>query len=294
MALELSKTNHKDKFTELKPLTLFDKKKEVSSIDLMTVSNVFCVVSKQRRKELTEDSTINPKVKIDIHKNREFRTPMGYHVIISGPLLSHFDATVSSVLVGIYFEKNCQQGLVRCSWAEIVRKLGKSTTSGSVREDVHRSLTRLKECNLKIYNENGTPLWVRSLIQDIKTEGNGRGLQLVIQLNDWMVPLYNDGKYSIQQLTHLILLSGEYQPALYRILTTSEDKILDISLEDVYDFVVEKGNKYLSYSDLPVKKKENFKTLMKKQLVMMIKKNVIHPDSCVVGSTLHLVSSVLQ
>lgn len=293
MALALSTKKQQDKFSDLKPSTLFDKKKEVSSIDLLTVSNIFCVVSKQRRNELTENSAINPKVKIDIHKSREFKTPMGYHVIVSGPLLSHFDATISSILIGIYFEKNGQQGLVRCAWSEIARKLGKSTTSGSVREDIHRSLTRLKECNLKIYNDSGTPLWIRSLVQDIKSEGAGRGLQLVIQLNDWMVPQFNSGNYSIQQLNRLTALSGEYQPALYRILTTSEDKVLDISLGELYDFFTEKGNKHVAYEELTAKKKENFRTLMRKQVALMISKQVIHSDSHIVGNSLHIVNSAV-
>ena len=156
------KINNDNEDFGILPATLpSQNNKEVTSIDLLTVCNIFCVVSTRQRNKLTEKSKINPKLKIEIHVNREFETKSGHHVISSGPILSHLDATIFSILVAIYIEKKSSNGILVCTYLEIAKKLKKSTASGSVREDINRSITRLKEGNIKIYN-NTQHVWMRS------------------------------------------------------------------------------------------------------------------------------------
>ena len=282
--------NEPSKFDQLKPLLNFAREKEVSSIDLLTVSGVFCVISNKRRKELTKTSAINPKVKIEVNEDREFRTSKGNHVIISGPVLSHYDATIASILIAIYFDNECNSGQMTTNYTEIAKKLGKERPGGSVREDIYRALARLRMCNIMIYDDDGAPLWARSLINDFKTEGTQRGLQLIITLNEWIVPQFNSGRFSTQQLSRLTALSGEYQPALYRLLTTDGSPVLNIKLSQLYNYLIERGIRDVSYDNLTPKKQENFRTLIKKNLKMMVKKGIVHPDSSVGAQNIVLIN----
>lgn len=288
MALHLSKTRE-DKFSELMLKPVMQHKKEVSSIDLLTINNIFCVISTQRRKELTKTSSINPKVKIDLHEDREFRTRMGYHVVVSGPRLSHYDATISSVLIALYFETQGTCGVVMCTYADIAEKLGQKI-GGTQREEINRSITRLYGCRIKIYEDAGNVIWTSGLIQKFTIEGKSRGQYLRIELNDCIVPQFSSGKFSVQELSKIRLLSGEYQPALYRLLTTSESNELEMTLENLYEFFVEKGPQYISYEDLSAKQKDNFRTKIKTQVSCMASKGIIHARSKVFTNSIVLVN----
>lgn len=276
----LTSEDNKEEFGHLPINTEDDNRKKITSLDLLTLCNIFCVVSTQQRNKLTVPSEINPKIKIDKQFNREFKVPSGHHVIISGPILSHFDGTIFSILVAIYIEKNCSQGFLICAYSDISKKLKKSTSSGSVRNDIHSSIARLKECSIKIYDDV-QPLWMKSLILDLETKGMGRNLRLVIQLNKWMVPQYEQGHYSIQNLDKLTALSGEYQPALYRLLTTSKSSEVRLPIEEAYGFLADYGVKKRDFQSLTSPQKSDFKYYLKKIIKKMVEKGALDPSSAV-------------
>ena len=269
-----------EEFGRLETIGLDNSHRKITSMDLLTMCNIFCVVSTQQRNKLTIPSEINPKIKIDKPFHREFRVSTGHHVVISGPILSHFDGTVFSILVALYIEKACSGGVLVCAYSDISKKLKKSTSSGSVRGDIHGSITRLKECNIKIYDDT-QPLWMKSLFLDLETKGRGRSLKLVIQLNKWMVPQYEQGNYSIQKLETLVALSGEYQPALYRLLTTSKAKEVRLPIEEAYRFLADYGVKKRDFEKLTSAQKSDFKYYLKKIIKKMIEKGALDQSSVV-------------
>ena len=278
------------KFDEIQIQDFMRSNREVSSIDILTINNIFCVVSKKRRNALTEVSEINPKYKIEKHINREFRTPLGFHVIISGPVLSHFDATLSSILIGLYFEFRSESGLLICSYADLNRKLSRANAA-TARADITRSFNRLTECNIKVIDNDGEQLWNQSIIERWQTRGKGRGLKLHIHLNENIVPHFNQDGFSLQILSILASLSGEYEPALYRLISTSNCEKLELKLCDLYNFFSEKGSPAAtSWESLSPKQQDNFRTSIKKAIQALIRVKILHPDSSVVRQQVSLIS----
>jgi len=284
------KKNHP--FTPLNGMSFFDPEKEVSSIDILTLNNIFCVVSKRRRGELEKVSEINSKRKIDIPIVREFRTMVGFHCVVSGPLLCQYDATVASILLALYFELDGSNGNLVCNYSDIAEKLyGKRHPSGKLKDDISRSLTRLKGCNIQIMDDDSDEfIWQKSIIKDLSTNGKkSRGFKFIIELNEYFVPALKKQQFSLQGILELISLSGEYQPALYRLVTSSEHHYVELSLDDLYCLVTEKGSTSKNgFFRLESTTKSYFKKNIANSIEGLKKRNILTSESKICGDTVIL------
>lgn len=278
--------------TEATPQKLSShNEKDAISIDLLTVNNIFPIVSTKERRLLTEVSKINPAIKLEISKNREFKTLSGHHVVISGPVLGSFDHTMSSILIALYFEKgNHNGGVLETTFKELREKLN-LPKSGSVTNQITRSINRLKSCTFSIY-QGTEQLWGRSIIKDWVVEGSGRSKLLTIELNKkWILERYCNGDISVQELPALAGLRGDYAPSLYRLLTTGKKKSVEIPIKYLWEYLTIKDSKSKPWNRINTTTKSNFRREVKNGIAKLQKSGLADLSSKIVGESCILVKS---
>jgi len=266
--------------------------KDAISIDLLTINNIFPIVSTKERRLLTEVSKINPAIKLEISKNREFKTLSGHHVVISGPVLGSFDHTMSSILIALYFEKGSHNGgVLETTFKELREKLH-LPKSGSVTTQITRSVNRLKSCTFNIY-KGSKQLWGRSIIKDWVVEGSGRSKLLIIELNKkWILERYCSGDISVQELPALSELKGDYAPSLYRLLTTGKKQKIEIPLKYLWEYLTIKDSNSKSWSRINSTTKSNFRREVKNGIAKLQKSGLADLSSKIAGDTCLLVKSI--
>ena len=271
--------DHQSAFTGLdKPTAVkVSKHSEVYSVDFLTFSNIFPVISKNRRNELTDTKT-DPELIIEISVTRVYTTRQANKVSLNGPVLCSFDGTVYSVLVALYFENSCQNGKVTTSYAEIAKKLNiKAGNSGQ--KQIKRSLSRLSDFVFKIY-EKDVPTENIHLVNKVRKVGKGKGCKLSIRLEeDWINEIYKKKKFSTQELPVIASLRGEYAPSLYRILSYHRGKSQELEFEtsDLFDLLIEKScdEQQPVWFDLTKSKRDSFIRNLRKACKSLVEQGVI-------------------
>ena len=230
-----------------------DLDKKATSIDVFFMNGVFCVVSKSRRSELTEKAD-NKKVEFDTHITRKWETSDGSTVVIQGPLLGLDDAFLVGTLISLYFEKNGTRGEYYCNYTDIGRKLGyRIPLGGKPKKNIQKSLSRLDECKIKIYDRKGYLFWNNSIIVDLEPEGKGKGFKLKISLNSKIATYIEKQQFSRAEFKKMKYLTGEWDKAFYFLLESSKSDMVETTIDDVYEIFRERGtNAKNDDSSLPI------------------------------------------
>lgn len=214
---------------------------EIIYLNSMINTKIFCAVTPKQRLQLKETTKTKTKYVSDVKLKRVYQLEGDFLLVLDGPVLCMFDASVFFITVSEYILSGATKGKGRLevSLREIARMLGYTDNSscGKLLKRIYESYRRLNTCEIILTDENGKEIWFSRPISELDPYKGGRNSCLKMKLSDDIVDLYLIKGYrshpvsiikGMTQLEQLLYISYA-KSSNSKISTLSEGKISKIA-----------------------------------------------------------------